>query len=446
MRRIAWTATVLALALSVAWAGLAIAGSIQHLRMSDAPDGPARVDFPRGTSRVYVVFDYAAMQGETIRVRVSDHSGAVLFDQTNLYTGSGTVSIPVSPRFGVFDDGPYVTTLYFGGGYLTQSTEWTVGGASAPPPPTPLPPPSLQVVPSVLTFSLTQGDPAPAPRTILVTSSTGALIVWRATSGASWLQVRPTLGATPALLRVTVNPAGLPADRYLSLVTISSDTPQVRNSPQPVAVVLDIARPAGTETARLMPQQVNVGWVSSADGSGNHLGAPDVQVGMRNGVVHYGLVQFDLTHLAADAQVNAAAVSFTGRSRAFMGTGGTWRLQLLDPASDAGWATHTFTDVNQAVVLADIPPALGNADLDAGRTHFFVFSPDQLGLVKARLGGKLSLRLVGPTSGANNLFVWDSGYDELGVGVKPMLRINYTPATGPSAPTPTPGAVGYEGW
>jgi hypothetical protein len=442
MRRVTWTPVVLALALTVAWAGLASAGSIQNLRMSDAPDGPAWVNFPSGTSRVYVVFDYAGMQGETIRVRVSDSSGAVFFDKTNTYSGFGTVSIPVSPRLSVFDDGPYVTIVYFAGGYLSQSTEWTVGGATAPPTPTPLPPPSLRVVPSLVTFSLTQGEPAPAPRSILVTTSTDALVVWRATASASWLQVRPIFGGTPALLRVTVDPAGLPADRYSGLITVSSDTPGVRNTPQQAAVVLDIARLAGTETASVLPQKANVGWVSSADGNGNHLGAPDIRVGMLDGAVHYGLVQFDLTYLATDTQVSAATISFTGRSREFMDTDDTWRLQLLAPDIDDTWATLTYTDVNQAGILADIPPALGITDLNSGRTNFFIFDPDQLGLAQARMGSKLSLRLVGPTSGADNLFVWDSGYDELGAGVKPVLRINYyTPPSGPPAPTPTPEGV-----
>ena len=81
--------------------------------MSDTPYGPPTTQFPPGTSVVYVVFDYADMQNDEIRVRVYDNVGHVLFEQVEAYTGSGTESIEVlAPGGGAFPEGRYVTNLY----------------------------------------------------------------------------------------------------------------------------------------------------------------------------------------------------------------------------------------------------------------------------------------------------------------------------------------------
>jgi hypothetical protein len=60
-----------------------------------------------------VVFDYADMQNDEIRVRVYDNIGNVLFEQVEAYTGSGTESIEVwAPEGGAFPGGRYLTNLY----------------------------------------------------------------------------------------------------------------------------------------------------------------------------------------------------------------------------------------------------------------------------------------------------------------------------------------------
>jgi hypothetical protein len=86
---------------------------VSNVRMSHTPYGLPVTHFPPGTTVVYVVFDYADMQNDEIRVRVYDNVGDVLFEQVKAYTGSGTESIEVlAPEGGAFPEGRYVTNLY----------------------------------------------------------------------------------------------------------------------------------------------------------------------------------------------------------------------------------------------------------------------------------------------------------------------------------------------
>ncbi|MCB9103925.1 MAG: hypothetical protein H6633_06735 [Anaerolineales bacterium] len=51
------------------------------------------------------------------------------------------------------------------------------------------------------------------------------------------------------------------------------------------------------------------------------------------------------------------------------------------------------------------------------------------------LVGRISFRLVGPTTGRNNLFAWDSGYGPASHGDAPELFVSVGPAP---AETPCP--------
>lgn len=449
MRRIILGAGSLALLLGLVLFGVTGASGIRNFRMSDAPDGPALTDFPTGTETVYVVFDYVDLAvEETVRVRVYNYDGEVLFDQTDTYSGSGTASIAVSSEDGPFSDGPYVTTLYFAGGYMSEALEWTVGGTTLPPTPTPLPPMTLQIEPASLAFEAAQGGPNPEAQRLIITNAGGGFLVWRASKDASWLRIRPTFGAAPSLVRVSANIAGLPAGIYQGHITISGDTIAL-NSPQTIDVTLTISPPQGSTTVALTPASTAVGWVVSSEATGNHFGEEDIRAGVYGGEVYYGAVQFDLSTVPPDAQINAASVAFTGRSGEFLGDGGFWRLRLLDASVDDDWVTHVYTDIHEAPATETIPPPLSSADLGPGVVNIFIFTDPQLDILESRLANEvISFRLDGPTadgdgfilgdSGGDNLFIWDSGYDAQGLGAKPVLRINYTWPPPPPAPSPTP--------
>jgi hypothetical protein len=438
MRRIILGAMGLAFMLGFLLFGGVGASGIKNFRMSDAPDGPALTDFPSGTGTVYVVFDYLDLAEETIRVRVYNHDGIVLFDRTDTHSGSGTASIAIPGYDGLFPDGPYVTTLYFASGYLSKALEWTVGGTDQPPMPTPSSPTTLQVEPTSLAFEAPQGDPNPPAQKVVITNVGGGLLVWEASKDAAWLRLRPSSGIDPALLRVSANVEGLPAGTYEGHITISGG-PDVLNSPQTVSVTLTVSPPQGSFTTAITPLSTDVGWVVSSEMTGNHFGEEDLRAGFYSGEVYYVAVQFDLSSVPPQAQINAASVEFTGRAAEFLNEGGFWRLALLEASVDEEWATHVYADIHEAPVVETIPPPLGSADLDTGVLNVFVFTADQLAVLEARLANEaVSFRLGGPTGegggfllsdgvvGEDDLSIWHSGYDAEGAGAKPVLRINYT--------------------
>ncbi len=183
--------------------------TVTNFRMSDSPDGPAITDFPAGIEKVYVIFDYANMQGDKMRVRVYDGQGNILYDEVETYTGSGTASIELTgPDNGVFPTDFYLTNRYIfieGIEYLSESYMWTVGGAPTPvleevvvmtPP---APPPAFltpMVPPAFLTPMAPPEQPTPTPErpgggiSPALIAGGGALLVvlivlvWRAVRGS----------------------------------------------------------------------------------------------------------------------------------------------------------------------------------------------------------------------------------------------------------------------
>ncbi len=70
--------------------------SATNLRMSDAPGGAPVTVFPRGTTQVYVVFDYTYASGDEIGVQVRDEVGNLIYTHVGTYTGSGTQSLGIT--------------------------------------------------------------------------------------------------------------------------------------------------------------------------------------------------------------------------------------------------------------------------------------------------------------------------------------------------------------
>ncbi|MBC8492621.1 MAG: hypothetical protein ISS50_01530 [Anaerolineae bacterium] len=147
--------------------------SIGNVRMSDAPGGPAVINFPSRTSAVYLIFEYAQVQDTPIAVRTYDSVGNILFEQTQNYSGSGVETIGPVSKAGVFADGRYVTNVYLGPQlFLVQTLMWVVGE-----PPTPMPtmtsaPIPTPVPPTPLPWQLfTPAPPAPTLTPIPTPSS-----------------------------------------------------------------------------------------------------------------------------------------------------------------------------------------------------------------------------------------------------------------------------------
>jgi len=115
------------------------AAGIVNLHMSNTPYGPPVTQFPEGTSIVYVVFDYYYTANTPIQVRVYSPQGAIIFDQTQTYSGDGTASVSVP---GSFPPSPpptyYVTNVYLEDNPTPAgSVSWQVAGTAGTPTPTP---------------------------------------------------------------------------------------------------------------------------------------------------------------------------------------------------------------------------------------------------------------------------------------------------------------------
>jgi len=99
--------------------------SVTNCRVSDAPQGAAVPEFPAGTGKVYIVFDYAYMAGEEVGVKVTDRAGHVLLEEVRTLSGDGTVSITFSAGGEGFTTGRYLVNIYQGGGVI-KTIIWDV--------------------------------------------------------------------------------------------------------------------------------------------------------------------------------------------------------------------------------------------------------------------------------------------------------------------------------
>jgi hypothetical protein len=438
MRRVTLSALVLT-SLCVLVAGSAVASDLNALWMSLTPEGPAQTDFPSGTQTVYVVFDYTDFVAENVRVVVSDYKGTVIFQDTQTFVGSGVGSIPVSNGQSAFPDGPYVTTLYFAGQYLTRAVEWTVGGIDSPPMPTAFPPARLEVKPAALVFSASQGGANPPPQRVLITNNTASASVWHATTDAPWLALTPAGGETPALLSISVDSTGLPAGAYHGTVTITADG--IENSPQAVDVALAVSPPQGTTTLDLTAIAEGTGWVVSDEVSGNHFGEEEIRVGVQAGREHLGGLQFSVSEIPDASSVRAAAVVLTGLRWEAQPPAGDWILELLDSGDLAEeWTDRGYADIATAAARVTLLPDHGVDNLGADTENVWHLDTAGLAVLESliRDGDSALLRLrylAAPgTEGDDSLFVWSA---------TGLLRVNFEASAGPAqTATPATSATG----
>lgn len=210
--------------------------------------------------------------------------------------------------------------------------------------------------------------------------------------------------------------------------------------------------PAGGSTISIIPYGSAVGWVRQADQQANHFGDDDMYTGISNGYRYHGAVQFDLSQVPVGARITSASVVLTGQTWIPSGEPGSgyWRLEMLAPTVDGGWAGHDFFDIRDAPAVASIAEPMPATELGPGRVNILDFSAQTLQLLEERLVStrRVSFRLTGPedagaatapTSLSRGLFSWNSGYGVENAGDPPVLRITYTLDGSRPSPTPPPG-------
>ncbi len=229
---------------------------------------------------------------------------------------------------------------------------------------------------------------------------------------------------TPAL-----NPRPLPV---AALVTPPPDSLPVLVTPVPGGVVLN-----------LTPAPQAVGWATSLDGR-SHFEVPNLHTGFFKGHIYQSAIQFDLSEVPPGSTLLSAVLQLVGLDEQNLSPGGTWQLNLLDPAMAAQWPELTYEALHTARVAATISPALASADLGVSQVNLFTFTPAQLALLQRQFAaGPVSFRLDGPTAGPDNLFTWDSGYHgQAESDSMPVLELVVIPPAAPGyvvvTSTPTP--------
>ena len=185
-----------------------------------------------------------------------------------------------------------------------------------------------------------------------------------------------------------------------------------------------------------MPGSNQVGWVITLDTDSNHLGDDDIYTGKWGNYVYYGLVQFNVGSLPADAKVESAQLILYTQTREYVDDG-AWQVQLLDPQVDAGFPSITFPQANAATVIGPVGDPIPAAAIAApGRANVLTLSPERIADLQARIAstGKFSLRIDGPPADGQTYSMqsWDSGYGYGGLGpdFKPILRLRFLTALG----------------
>ena len=184
------------------------------------------------------------------------------------------------------------------------------------------------------------------------------------------------------------------------------------------------------------------GWVRDTENF-NHFDDGKMYSGYYVDLKRFAVMYFNLSEVPPNADFVGVTFRAYGVDRTAMApTGGTWSLDLLN-----GSVNHLFKGTVQTPGFADISTApidatLGqkaNADLLENDWTTFDVPQSDLAFFNQRLPMHgVALDIVGPTSGANSMFQWDSGNpatgNSLGAQYAPqlILTVNLRPtvATG----------------
>ena len=187
------------------------------------------------------------------------------------------------------------------------------------------------------------------------------------------------------------------------------------------------------------------GWVRDTE-SFNHFDDGKMYSGYYQYLQRFAVMYFNISEVPPNADFVAVTVRTYGVDRSAMApAGGTWSLDLLNRS-----VNHLFKGSTQTPGFADISTAkvdatLGqkaNADLQADQWTVFDAPASEVATFDQRLPTHgLAFSIVGPTSGANSMFQWDSGNtvagNSLGAEFAPqlILTVNLRPIVAAGAPS-----------
>lgn len=249
-----------------------------------------------------------------------------------------------------------------------------------------------------------------------------------------------TTGVAIVASSAAESPLALP-----NLTPFATETLVPSPTPVPPLVLPNVNVPEGGQVYLLQPTAAEaVGWAQAQDETVNHFGDYNIYAGVFGGQQHVGAMQFDLATIPPGAPIVYADLTLTGLDGQWVAPDGRWRAEVLASWIDTDWAKRDFhwlarADSAQSILDSEIT----SADIGSDRFNTFFLTADGLAELKARLfTGKIAFRVLGPVSGADNLFSWDSGFGARSTGRAPVLRIVTSgPAPAELPPTPTPNYV-----
>jgi hypothetical protein len=187
------------------------------------------------------------------------------------------------------------------------------------------------------------------------------------------------------------------------------------------------------------------GWVRDTE-SFNHFDDGRMYSGYYVDLKRFAVMYFNISEVPPNADFVAVTVRAYGRDRSTLApAGGTWSLDLLNSS-----VNHLFKGTTQDpgfddIATVKIDATLGqkaNTELLENQWTTFDVPPSQLNQFDQRLPlHGIALSMVGPTSGANSMFQWDSGNvqggNSLGSQYAPqlILTVDLRPIVAAGAPS-----------
>lgn len=126
-----------------------------------------------------------------------------------------------------------------------------------------VPPPSLVITPSSMSFVSTIGQTPPPTQSMAVANGGSGSFSYGASTDASWLSASPASGSTPGSITVSVNATGLSTGVYNGHVIVTASG--IANSPQSIPVSLEVLSQDMNENF----SDSGNGWIISPMGNAN---------------------------------------------------------------------------------------------------------------------------------------------------------------------------------
>jgi hypothetical protein len=211
---------------------------------------------------------------------------------------------------------------------------------------------------------------------------------------------------------------------------------------RPSAPVASGSRDASTALV-LQPISSGSGWWASGDVIAEHLEDSFLYAGYYQQRTIVSALTFDLHRVSRGAPIFDARIELAGLNgdKFQPSAGGTWSVQLLDPAPALELNRSGFQALYNAEVAVSLFPTLSAKDLGVGERNTLALDAEgRQWLEQQVLNGSTTIlaRIIGPSGGDETLFGWDSGVGPGTRGNPPQFALTLGPAPKTPPPLATP--------